>query len=140
MNWYKKASRSIKEHIKDTINADLTHPIFVTENFEIIDGAHRTCKAYILGKPVEAIILNNKEINSALLPKDSDYVGQIYRDDDKNEHSITKLIKLYGNRKLVVMKPKDILKKSEDVWGKEINIYDIIKEAKKILRPKYELV
>jgi hypothetical protein len=140
MNWYKKASRTISEHIKDTINADLSHPIFITEDLEIIDGAHRTCKAYILGKPVEAIILNKDEIHNALLPKDSDYVGQIYRDDDKNEHSITKLIELYGNKKPIVMKPKDILKKSEDVWGKEINIYDIIKEAKKILRPKNELV
>lgn len=133
MNWYKKASRTIEQHIEDVVNADLDSPIFITEKYEIIDGAHRTCKAYILGQKIEAIILTQKDIEQALLPEDSNYVGQIYRDDDKNEYSITKLLELYGNKKPVIMKPKDILKQSEDVWGKEINIYDIIKKAQGII-------
>ena len=130
MNWYKLASRTIKEHINDTVNADLSSPIFVTEDYEIIDGAHRTAKAYILNKKIKAIILTQEEINPAFLPEDSDYVGQIYRDDDKNEYSITKLIELYGKRRPVVVDPKAVLKRSKDVWGKEIDIFDIIEEAK----------
>ncbi len=137
MNWYKKAARTIEQHVEDVVNADLDSPIFITEDNEIMDGAHRTCKAYILGQKIEAIALSQKDINKALLPKDSNYVGQIYRDDDKNEYSITKLLELYGDRKPILMNPKDILKQSEDVWGKEINIYDIIKKAQGII---HELV
>jgi len=131
MNWYKKASRSIKEHIRDTIKADLDSPLFVTENYEIIDGAHRSAKASILGKPVEVIILTQDDLNKALLPEDSDYVGQIYRDDDKNEYSVTKLIELYGKRPTKTADPKMIIKNSEDVWGSKVDIYEIIEEAKK---------
>jgi len=136
MNWYKKASRSIQEHIHDVVHADLTKPIFVTEKLEIIDGAHRTCKAYILKKNIKGIILTQKEINRALLPENSDYVGQIYRDDDKNEYSVTDLIDLYGSKKTLTFNPKTILKQSENVWGKEINIYEIIEEARKIIDKK----
>jgi hypothetical protein len=133
MNWYKIASRTIKEHIRDVVNADLTSPIFITEKYEIIDGAHRTAKAYILNEPIEAIILTKEEIEKARLPNDSKYIGQIYRDDDKNEHSVTKLIELYEDKKTIKMNTEDILKRSEDVWGKEVNIFDIIKQAKKII-------
>lgn len=133
MNWYKLASRTIKEHIHDVVHADLDSPIFITEKHEIIDGAHRSCKAHILGKKVQAIILTKDEINKAHLPEDSDYVGQIYRDDDKEEYSVTKLIELYGKRKPVTMDPKEILKNSENVWGKEMDIYAIMDEAKRSL-------
>ena len=136
MNWYKLASRTIKEHIHDVAHADLGSPIFITEKHEIIDGAHRSCKASILGLNVQAIILTEDEINKAYLPEDSDYVGQIYRDDDKNEYSVTKLIELYGNKKPITMDPDEILKNSESVWGKEIDIYAIMDEARKKLKPK----
>lgn len=134
MNWYKKASRTFSEHVRDVINADLNSPIFITENFEIIDGAHRTCKAYLLGKKIDAIILTQEEINKALLPKDSDYVGQIYRDDDKNEYSVTKLIELYSDKKTIPFNPKIILKQSKNVWGKKVNIFEIMEEAKKKMK------
>ena len=133
MNWYKIASRTIQEHIRDVVNADLTSPIFITEKHEIIDGAHRTAKAYILDETIEAIILTKNEIEKTRLPNDSKYVGQIYRDDDKNEHSVTKLIELYKDKKPIAVNPKDILKQSKDVWGKEVNIFDIIRQAKKII-------
>jgi len=134
-NWYKKASRSFEEHIKDVVKADLSSPIFMKKDGEIIDGAHRTCKAFILGRKIRAVILSQKELNRALLPKDSDYVGQIYRDDSKNEYSVTKLIDLYGSGKknTVIANPEAVLKRSKDVWGKEVDIYAIIEEAKKNL-------
>ncbi len=131
MNWYKKASRSREEHIEDVIKADLNSPIFITETYEIIDGAHRSAKAAILNQNVEAIILTQDDLNKTLLPEDSDYVGQIYRDDDKNEYSVTKLIELYGDRETFTADPKKILENSENVWGSKIDIYDIIGEAKK---------
>ena len=131
MNWYKKASRSIQQHIDDVVNADLHSPIFITEKYEIIDGAHRTCKAHILGQNIEAIILSQKDIDPTLLPKDSKYVGQIYRDDQKNEYAVTELLKLYEDRKTKTINPEIILKQSADVWGKEIDIYEIIEQAKK---------
>ena len=133
MNWYKKASRSIAEHIRDTIKAPIDIPIFITEGYEIIDGAHRTAKAYILNKTIKSIILSQKDLDQTLLAKDSDYVGQIYRDDDKNEYSVTALIELYGKRKPIIMNPSVILKNSEDVWGKKVDIYEIMEEASKIM-------
>ena len=132
-NWYKTAARSVEQHIKDTINADLDSPIFITEKHEIIDGAHRTAKAYIYSKKVDAIILSQDEINEALLPEKNDYVGQIYRDEDKNEYSVTKLIELYGDRPTETFDPEVILKQSKDVWGK-VSIEDIIRQVKKLLR------
>ena len=38
MNWYKKASRTIEEHIRDTVKAPIDIPIFVRDTYEIIDG------------------------------------------------------------------------------------------------------
>ncbi len=134
MNWYKKASRTFSEHVRDTINADLNTPIFITENYEIVDGAHRTAKAFLLKKKINAIILTKDEINKAYLPEDSDYVGQIYRDEDKNEYSVTKLIELYGKRKTIALNPKIILKQSKNVWGKKVNIYEVMEEAQKGLK------
>jgi len=139
MNWYKIASRTVKEHIRDVIKADLDSPLFVTETYEIIDGAHRSAKASILGKNVEIIILTQDDLNKALLPEDSDYVGQIYRDDDKNEYSITKLIELYGNRPTETADPNMILDNSENVWGSKVDIYDIMEEAKKELLKEAKL-
>jgi len=130
-NWYKKASRTIKEHVRDVVDADMDSPIFITEKYEIIDGAHRTCKAFLTGQTVEAIILSQNDINKALLPDDSKYVGQIYRDDQKDEYSVTKLLELYGNKKTVTMQPEIIIKQSQDVWGKKVDIYEIMAMAKK---------
>jgi len=134
MNWYKRASRTFNEHVRDTVNADLSSPILITEKYEIVDGAHRTAKSFLLGKKINAIILSNEEINKAYLPENSDYVGQIYRDDDGNEYSVTKLIELYGKRKTVLFDPKIILKQSKNVWGKKMDIYEVMNEAKKNLK------
>lgn len=136
MNWYKKASRTFSEHVRDVINADLNSPIFVTENLEIIDGAHRTCKAFLLNEKIDAIILSNKEINKAYLPENSDYIGQIYRDDNKKEYSVTKLIELYGKRKASQLKPETILKHSKNVWGSQVDVFEVMKEAKKKMEEK----
>ena len=64
------------------------------------------------------------------MPEDSDYVGQIYRDDDKNEYSVNKLTELYGKRKPIFLSPKLILKSSKDVWGSEVDVNEIIEKAK----------
>lgn len=131
MNWYKQAKRTFQEHIEDVISADLNSPIFITEDYEIIDGAHRTSKAFILNRTIDAIILSQKDLDKALLSPNSNYVGQIYRDDDGDEYSITKLLDLYGKRKTLTVEPKEILKQSKDVWGKSMDVYEVIDKAKK---------
>jgi hypothetical protein len=135
MNWYKIASRSIEQHIHDVIHADLNSPILITQNYSIIDGAHRTAKAYILGKKVNAIILSPEEIEKTKLHEGSKYQGQIYRDDDKNEHAVTELIELYSKREPIVMDPITILNESEDVWGK-VKIADIVEMTIERLKKK----
>ena len=133
MNWYKKASRTIEEHIRDTVKAPIDIPIFVRDTYEIIDGAHRTAKAYILNKTIKGIILSQDDLNKALLTTNSPYVGQIYRDDDKNEYAVTTLIELYGKRKPIILNPRIVLENSPDVWGKKIDIYEIMEEAEKVI-------
>jgi hypothetical protein len=93
-----------------------------------------------LGKKIDAIILSQEEVNKALLAENSDYVGQIYRDDDKNEYSVTKLIELYGKRRTIEFNPKIILKQSKNVWGKKVDIFEVMDDAKRIIEKENELV
>jgi hypothetical protein len=41
--------RSVAEHARDIIECDLSYPIIIAPDGEVLDGWHRICKAYIDG-------------------------------------------------------------------------------------------
>jgi len=49
-------------HYKRIMDADLSYPIFVRENNDLIDGAHRLCKAILTGKKTINAYVFNKSL------------------------------------------------------------------------------
>jgi len=41
--------RAIAEHARDIYEADLSYPIILSPDGEVLDGSHRMCKAYLQG-------------------------------------------------------------------------------------------
>src|SRR5262245_27194274 len=41
--------RTIAEHARDIYEADLSYPIILSPDGEVLDGCHRMCKAYLEG-------------------------------------------------------------------------------------------
>ena len=41
--------RAIAEHARDIYEADLSYPIILAPNGDVLDGWHRICKAFVLG-------------------------------------------------------------------------------------------
>jgi len=41
--------RAIAEHAQDIYEADLSYPIILAPNGDVLDGWHRICKAFLLG-------------------------------------------------------------------------------------------
>ena len=115
----------LSAHIEDVFDANLASPIFVTEDYQIVDGGHRVAKAFILGLPVPSIILTQEEIDKTRLEPEENYVGQIYRDDGDREHSVTDLIRLYRKKPAIPLDARMLVSRNEDVWG-DTNIKDVI--------------
>ena len=124
-----KYEKQIQTHIDGVNNADISDPVFVTEQMEIVDGAHRTAKAFIEKKMIPYIMLSQEELNKTILDKDENYIGQVYVDDSDIEYSVKKIMKLYKNRKPKMIDPKDIIENSPKAWG-NMGIEDILEKMK----------
>ena len=137
-NWYKKAdrtNRTIERHVQDVLNADLSYPIFITENQQIVDGVHRTIKAKLIGQPVSVITLSQEELNQARLNPQNNYTGQVYAPsfDSQEAYSVKKLIELYGNKPSSTLDPTSLLEKNQDAWG-PVSMDEVIKLAQQKIR------
>jgi hypothetical protein len=44
-------AREVLGHMRRILNADLGHPVILAPDGRIMDGAHRVCKALLLGVP-----------------------------------------------------------------------------------------
>ena len=56
-----------KKHLKRIEECDLSYPIFITDNYEIIDGCHRLHKAHHEGhSTIKTIIISEDELKSCL--------------------------------------------------------------------------
>jgi len=124
MNWYSR------HHIEDIKKADLRYPIFVTEEYDIVDGAHRTAKAYLQGKPIEAIVLTPEELDVAIIDPERNYRGQVYVDEKDNVYAVTEIQKKFSGKPTVKLDPEKLLERNKDCWGDE-KIMDIIAEMEK---------
>jgi len=137
MNWYKIAivtknyGKSIQEHVKGVLEADLSYPIFVTQEHYIIDGAHRTIKAKLMGQQVPAIVLTQEELNKTILPPEDNYTGQVYVSDfsgDKEEYAVNEIIRLYQNKPATNLNPDSLLAKNGECWG-SVSPYEVMEIA-----------
>lgn len=51
--------RRVAEHVRDIVGADLSWPIIMTRDGEILDGAHRVARAYLEGiATLPAVVLD----------------------------------------------------------------------------------
>jgi hypothetical protein len=51
--------RAVAEHARDIFAVEFTHPIILDPQGEVIDGMHRLCKAWLLGREeIDAVQLN----------------------------------------------------------------------------------
>lgn len=44
-------ARRVLEHMRRVLDADLAHPVILDADGSLMDGAHRVCKAILLGLP-----------------------------------------------------------------------------------------
>jgi hypothetical protein len=50
--------RAVAEHARDIFGADLSYPIILSPEGEVLDGMHRICKAFLLGmEEIDAVQL-----------------------------------------------------------------------------------
>ena len=54
--------KKYEDHYKRIMDADLSYPIFVRTDHDLIDGAHRLCKAILTGKKTIKAYVFNKSL------------------------------------------------------------------------------
>ena len=121
----------IQSHINDIMQAELSIPIFITDNGVIIDGAHRTAKAYLYREMVKGIMVSEEELQSTLLAEDDEYEGQVYGDDLGSYYAINKLSSICNSKQYGEFEPVRLLVNNENIWGdiKIIEVVDMIVEG-----------
>ena len=143
MNWYRIAklqtknyNKSIQEHVKGVLEANLSCPIFVTEDHYIIDGMHRALKAIVKNKPIEAIVLTQDQMNEAVLQPNENYSGQVYMTDlsgQAEKYAVNKIIELYQSNPSTSLDPQQLLRQNIDGWS-NVNPLEVLEGVLKVLK------
>jgi len=130
LNWYKKANQEseIDSHINRVLEADMRYPIFITRDYEIIDGAHRALRAKLSGRNMSAIILDQEDLDRVKLLPQSEYSGQVYEDKAGNKYAVKSIINFFSRKPYTTMNPDVVLDKSQDVWD-NISIQEVMEKA-----------
>ena len=76
VRWFSEAHkklptcRAVAEHARDIFDADLSHPIILNPQGEVVDGMHRLCKAWLEGiEEIDAVQLPSMpESHGRMLP------------------------------------------------------------------------
>lgn len=94
-----KEKRKEDEHWQRIKKADLSYPILIAPDGWIIDGVHRFCKAYAMGKnTVKAYKFTKEMMNGALIKEDSGGATMNTQDLAKHKKKLNQLNKVMAKQ------------------------------------------
>jgi hypothetical protein len=70
--------RTVAEHARDIYDADLSYPIILSPEGEVVDGMHRICKAHLQGiGEIDAVrLVRMPEPRGRVLPNGDEVTGE----------------------------------------------------------------